>query len=171
MSPLQIFFVMLMAGLAAIGGGSGSLAVAQHAWVETGYLRPELYAWTMALGHVTPGPLSTAVVGMGYYLAGLPGAGAALVGISLPTWAAACLAARGMERFRSLLEPLMRPAPYVVAGLAAATAVSVALPLRLAVHEAAAVAAVTWLVGWRSVDPVWIVAGAVCVGAAQQLFS
>jgi chromate transporter len=166
----QMFMDVLGAGIAAIGGGSGAIAVVQHAWVEPGYLDPALFAWSMALGHVTPGPLSTSIAGMGYYVLGVPGAVVAMVGVNIPTWLGSVAAMRTLGSQRQLLAPLLKPATFVVAGLGVGVAIRTGLPLNISIFELGILSGVAYLVGWRRVDPIWILGVAAAVGVLQYLF-
>ncbi len=167
MSPWRIFITMLEAGMAAVGGGSGTLAVAQRVWVPQ-YISPGLFAFAFGLGQVTPGPLSVSVVALGYQLAGFPGALAAMLGITLPTWLVASAAARGMNRFASFIRPYMKGAPWMVVGLVAATAVGLVRPMHLQPVEWLAMGAATVAV-WRRLDPVWILAAALVFGVLWEV--
>jgi len=166
----QMFIDVLGAGLAAVGGGSGAIAVVQHAWVEGGHLDPALFAWSLALGHVTPGPISTSIAGMGFYVKGLPGAVLAIVGVNIPTWLGSTVAMRTLGSQRQLFAPLLRPALFVVVGLGVGVTIRTALPLGLSIWEFGILAGVAYLVGWRRVDPIWILGIAAMVGLAQYLF-
>lgn len=166
----KMFIDVLGAGMAAVGGGSGATAVVHQAWVETGFLDPALFAWALALGHVTPGPISTSIAGMGFFVKGLPGALVAMVGVNVPTWLGSILAMRTLRSRRQLLVPLLRPATYVIAGLGAGLAIRTALPLQLSLWELAIATGVTYLVGWRRIDPLWILSVAAVVGVLQYLW-
>jgi chromate transporter len=165
----QMLIDVLGAGLAAVGGGSGAIAVVQHAWVESGILDPALFAWALALGHVTPGPISTSIAGMGFFVKGLPGAIVAMVGVNIPTWLGSIFAMRTLRSRRQLMAPLLRPAVYVVAGLGAGVAIRTGVPLQLSIWEIALVSVVAYLVGWRRIDPLWILSVAAMVGVVQYL--
>jgi mannose/fructose/N-acetylgalactosamine-specific phosphotransferase system component IID len=49
-----------------------------------------------------------------------------------------------------------------------AAAIGTALPLGLNRIELAAVCVAAWLVGWRAIDPVWIVCAALVIGVGWQ---
>jgi len=63
---------------------------------------------------------------------------------------------------------LSRSGLYIVAGLMIAAAIGTALPLGLNRIELAAVCVTAWLVGWRAIDPVWIVCAALVIGVGWQ---
>lgn len=164
MSLWWIFSTAAVAGMAAVGGGSGTVAVAQGYWVGGGLVDPGLFTWAVALGQLTPGPYSVLLVALGYYVGGIPGAIAAVAGVCLPTWIVCGIAASAMERFRRFMQPLLRPAGFVVGGLATAVAYDTGASLHLSAWELAAVAVVAYLVGWRKLDPVWVIGAALAVG-------
>lgn len=166
----KMFTDVLGAGMAAVGGGSGAIAVVQHAWVESGLLDPALFAWAIALGHVTPGPISTSIAGMGYYLQGLPGALVAIVGVNIPTWVGSLLAIRTLRSRRQVVAPFLRPATFVVAGLGAGVALRTALPLQLSTWEISAAVGAAYLVGWRRIDPLWVLFIAIVSGILQYIW-
>lgn len=163
-SVTEVVLVIAVSSLFSIGGGNGPLAIIQDRWVATGLLAPSLFAWAIALGHLSPGPKSGFLAGIGYYMAGLPGAAAAVVGIILPT----CLACAGVSHwFRKLAPMIVRislPASFVVAGMITAAAWELAEPMDLTAPEILGVAVVAVSIGWRNVEPVLIVLGAAGCG-------
>jgi chromate transporter len=91
-----------------------------------------------------------------------------MTGVLVPAWVAAAVAVTSLDRMRQVINRLMRLGLYVVAGLIIATAVGMALPLHLNWFEIAAVCVTAWLVGWRNVEPLWIVLAAMVVGLGWQ---
>lgn len=162
----EVLLVVAVSSLFSIGGGNGPLAVIQDRWVATGLLAPPLFAWAIALGHLSPGPKSGFLAGIGYYMAGLPGALAAVLGIVLPTW----LACAGVSRSFRRLEPVIRraslPASFVVAGMIAAAAWDLAGPLEPTIPDMLGIGVAAALVGWRNVEPALVVLGAAGLGLA-----
>jgi chromate transporter len=163
-SLAEIVAVVILSCLFSVGGGNGPIAVVQTQWVESGHLDPALYAWVIALSNLTPGPKVGFLAGVGFYLQGLPGAAVALVSIAIPT----CLAAAGITHLFARLKPvIMRirlPAGFVVAGIIAAAAWQLAIPQHLSGPEILAAAVVAVLVGWRNVEPSWLILGAAALG-------
>lgn len=162
----EVLLVVAVSSLFSIGGGNGPLAIIQDRWVATGLLAPSLFAWAIALGHLSPGPKSGFLAGIGYYMAGLPGAVAAVLAIVLPT----CLACAGVSRSFRRLEPVIRrvslPASFVVAGMIVAAAWELARPMEITAPEALGAGAVAALIGWRNVEPALVVLGAAGLGLA-----
>jgi hypothetical protein len=89
-------------------------------------------------------------------------------GVLMPAWIAAAAVVTGLERIRKIIDRLSRSGLYVVAGLMVAAAIGTALPLGLSRIEIAGAAGAAWLVGWRGVDPVWVVCAALLIGLGSQ---
>lgn len=163
---IEIFFYIALSSLFSFGGGNGQIPVVQGQWVEPGLLSPDGFAIALAFSHLTPGPKAGFVAGVGFYLAGLPGAVVAVSALAVPT----CLGAAGVSyataRLQRLVSLVTPSSGYVLASLIAAAAWGTAGPLHLAPVEVAGVAVVAVLVAWRNVSPVVLVVGAVMVGAA-----
>lgn len=165
MSLWLIFWNMVLAGLSAVGGAQGTIAAAQASWVGPGLLSPESFAWAVALGQITPGPLSVLVVALGWQLRGPAGAAVALLGVALPTFLASALAARGLDRWRERLQPFTRAIPWLVASLALVAAIRMVIPLKPGLLEGLGIVAGAALVGAGKLEPYWlIIAGALAGG-------
>lgn len=163
-SLFQVFVVILISSVFSLGGGNGTTAVIQSQWVKPGHLDPALFAWAIALSHLTPGPKAGFLSGVGYYLHGLPGAVAAMLGIIIPT----CISAAGTTYLLGRLQPIVNrirlAAGFIIAGMIAAAAWGTAAPMDLNGFELLAVAVVAILVGWRNVEPVVVILGGAVVG-------
>ena len=168
-SLAEIFTVVSLSTIFSLGGGNGALTVIQDRWVSTGVLDPSLFAWALALGYLSPGPKAGFLSGVGYFMAGVPGACAAIAGIILPT----CIGAAGVTYGYNKLEPIIKritlPASFVVAGMIAVAAWHTAVPMALKPMELGAVAVVAVLVGWRNLEPYIVVLGAAVAGLAWWL--
>jgi len=169
MTLWRVFWTMVLAGLSAVGGAHGTIAAAQASWVGTGMLSPSAFAWAIALGQLTPGPLAVLVVALGWQISGPAGAALALLGVSLPTWGLSILAARGMQRFREVLSPFMVGVPWVVVGMVLATGIRMAVPLRPSLLEAAGVLLCAVLAGTGKIEAYWIIAGGAAAGVIRLL--
>jgi chromate transporter len=168
-SLFEIFAIVSMSTIFSLGGGNGALTVIQDRWVTTKMLDPSLFAWALALGYLSPGPKAGFLSGIGYFMAGVPGACAAIAGIIVPT----CIGSAGMTYAYNKLEPVIKrvtvPASFVVAGMIAAAAWQTAAPMHLKPVEIGAVAGVALLVGWRNLEPYIVVLGAAAAGIAWWL--
>jgi chromate transporter len=166
---VEIIIVILLSSLFSIGGGNGPIAVIQDHWVTPGLLDPALFAWAIALGHLSPGPKAGFLSGIGYYVYGLPGALAAVVGIVIPTCIGASAVSYGYRQLEPVIKRIALPAGFVVAGMIAAAAWNLVAPMALTGLEMGAVAIVAVLVAWRNLEPVVVVLGSAAAGFAWWL--
>lgn len=163
---IEIFSLLVLSALFSFGGGNGQVPLIQGRWVDPGILEPGLFSFALAVTYLTPGPKAGFVAAVGYYLAGLPGAGVAVLGLVVPTCLGAggvSYAMRGMRRLVGLVKPA---AGFVIAALIAAAAWGTAVPMRFGAYEWIGVGVATALVGSKRVDPLLLVMGAVVVGLA-----
>ena len=166
---LEIFLLMLFSSLFSFGGGSGQIPLIQGRWVESGQLAPELFSFSLAITYLAPGPRAGFLAGVGYYLAGLPGAAVAMLGIIVPTVLGAGAVSAALDRMQRILRRLKPSSGFVIAGLIAAAALGTALPLHLLPLEVLAVAGVAVLIAWRDVEPLKVVLAALAVGLLWSL--
>lgn len=166
---LEIFLVVLFSALFNIGGGNGAIPLIQGRWVEPGHLAPELFSFSLAITYLAPGPRAGFLAGVGYYLAGPPGAAAAMLGVIVPTVAGAGAVSIALGRMERILRRLKPSSGFVIAGLIAAAAWGIAKPLHLLPPEMLAAAAVAGVVAWRGVEPLKLVLTALAVGLLWSL--
>lgn len=159
----EIFFVMVLASFLSFGGGS-QMPVIQDQWVTPGVLAPELFSFTLAVTYLTPGPKAGYLAGIGYYLAGLPGALVAIAGLVVPTCLGTGAASYATQRMQRLIVSLRTSSAYITGALIAAAAWGAASPMGLGPAEIAAVVVVALVVAWKNIDPVWLFLGAFVVG-------
>jgi chromate transporter len=166
---LEILLLMLFSALFSFGGGSGQIPLIQGRWVETGQLAPELFSFSLAITYLAPGPRAGFVAGVGYYLAGLPGAAAAMLGILVPTVLGAGAVHAALRRMQRILRRLEPSSGFVIAGLIASAAWGTARPLHLAPVEVLSVVAVALLIAWRDIEPLKVVLAALALGLLWSL--
>lgn len=154
---VEIFAVMLLSTLLSIGGGPGQITVIQGRWVEPGVLAPDLFSFALAITYIAPGPRTGFVAGIGYYLAGVPGAVVGLAGLILPTVLGAAGVSLSLDRMEKLVRAVTPSAAFIIAGLIAAAAWGIAAPLGLRPGEVAGAAAVALLIARGQIDPIWVV--------------
>jgi chromate transporter len=83
---LKIFAVFSRVALFSWGGGPASLALMQRETTTAGWVTSSEFADAVAAGNALPGPIAPQVSAfVGYKLAGIPGAIAAVAGTVLPT--------------------------------------------------------------------------------------
>lgn len=163
---LEILLLISFSSLFSLGGGNGPLAIIQDRWVNSGMLEPSLFSWALALGYLSPGPKAGFLSGIGYYMYGLPGALAAIIGIILPTLVGAGAVTYWFDRLQPVIRRISLPAGFVIAGMISAAAWNLARPIALTPIEVGAILAIAIWVGWRSPEPAIIVLGAAGVGLA-----
>lgn len=166
---LEIFLLVLFSALFSFGGGNGAIPLIQGRWVEPGHLAPELFSFSLAITYLAPGPRAGFLAGVGYYLAGLPGAAAAMLGVIAPTVIGAGAVSMALGRMQRILRQLKPSSGFVIAGLIAATAWGIAEPLHLAPKEILAVTVVAVVVAWRDVEPLKVVLTALALGLLWSL--
>ncbi len=82
----KIFWLFTRVALLSWGGGPASLALMQRESVAAGWVTPDEFADSVALGNSLPGPIAPQVSAfVGYKLAGIGGAIAGAAGTVLPT--------------------------------------------------------------------------------------
>ena len=82
----KIFWLFSRVALFSWGGGPASLALMQRESVAAGWVTSSEFADGVALSNALPGPLTPKISAyIGYEVAGLPGAAAAVIGNTLPT--------------------------------------------------------------------------------------
>jgi chromate transporter len=160
----EITLVILASSVFSLGGGNGALALVQDRWVAPGLLEPSLFAWAIALGYLSPGPRAGFLSGIGYFMHGLPGALAAIIGIVVPTCVGAAGVSYGYKKLEPIIKRISLPAGFVVAGMIAATGWDLAVPMKLGGLEMAAIAVIAVLVAWRNLEPFIIVLGSAAAG-------
>ncbi|SEK92180.1 chromate transporter [Blastococcus sp. DSM 46786] len=166
---LEIFLLVLVSALFSFGGGNGQIPLIQGRWVEPGRLAPELFSFSLAVTYLAPGPRAGFLAGVGYYLAGLPGAGAAVLGILVPTVLGAGAVSAALHRMQRILRRIKPSSGYVIAGLIAAAAWGIAAPLELLPAELLAVTVVAVVIARWDVDPLKVVLAALSLGLLWSL--
>jgi chromate transporter len=167
-----LFLVFLKIGSVLFGGGYVLVALIRSNLVaHLGWISERQLLDAVAMGQVTPGPLSTTATFIGYLLAGVPGAVIATVGMFLPAFFFVAVSGP--------LVPMLRRSPIAGAVLDGVNIAALAL-----------IAVVTWqlfraaVVDWATlafaalslvlllryrVSSVWLVLGAALVGVAVTL--
>lgn len=148
---LSVALVFLRVGLLAFGGGTAVLPELERTVVrDLGWLTPEQFVDSFALGQLKPGPAMLMVMFAGYQVAGVAGAVVSLIAILLPSALTTCVVTATWERVRRSpwLAATQRGLASVAFGLTAAGAYSIT---RVAVSGAlsAAVALGALLLLWR----------------------
>jgi chromate transporter len=106
----QVFLTVFLASLLGFGG-LGSLPVLRGGLTDHGIAADPLILQSLAVGNISPGPNGLYLIAIGYFLAGIAGAGAASVAILLPPLLVLVLERVrerliGKQRFRACLQSL-----------------------------------------------------------------
>ncbi len=147
--------VCLKIGATLFGSGYVLIAYLRTELAARGWLSDQALLDAVAIGQVTPGPVSTAATFVGYLIAGVPGAVVATVAIFLPAFVLVAATAPLVDRWRD--HPVVRRTLDVVnaavVGLIAAVVVRLA-PAAVgsvpALVVAAGAGASLWVLGWSS---------------------
>jgi chromate transporter len=168
----SLFLVFLKIGSVMFGSGYVLVAFLRADLVERlGWLPEAQLLDAVAVGQMTPGPVSTSATFIGYLLAGLPGAVLATLGIFLPAFVFVAASAPLLPRLRASPVTAALLDGVNVGSLAAMAVAAWGLgrsalidPLTAAIAATAALV----LLLWRAINPAWLVlAGAVASLIAQ----
>jgi chromate transporter len=167
---LELGLVCAKIGATLFGSGYVLIAYLRAEVVERGWLSDRALLDAVAVGQVTPGPVSTAATFVGYLLGGVPGAMVATIGIFLPGFVLVAATGPLLERWhgRPWARRTLAIVNAAVVGLIAAVVVrlapaAVAGSFELAVAVAGGVA--VWAAG-TSTTAVLIAATALGMGRA-----
>lgn len=168
-----LFFTFLKIGAVLYGSGYVLLAFLRSEFVlNLGWLTDQQIIDAVAIGQVTPGPVSTAATFLGYILGGIPGALLATLGMFLPSFLIVILTKPFIPR--------MRESKFFGAFLDGVNAGSLGLMTVVAWQLALAafvdIPAIILglislvLVVWARVNSTWIILGAVLIGLGRYVF-
>lgn len=168
MTLLLLFGVLFLVNLFTIGGGYVMLPLLHGFFVEqVGWLTNREFMDAVAIGQVTPGPLSLMNAFIGYKVAGLPGAVTAAVGSTLPSLLVTTFVTKSYLKFKAsvIVVSAFRGIRPVVVGMLLAVCVSLgatslASPIPIAIGFASLA-----LMTLTKVDPTLVVLGAGVAGA------
>ncbi len=178
----DVFFYFLKIGSVLFGSGYVLIAYIQQDLVNTfRWLTTRELLDAIAIGQITPGPVSTTATVVGYIVAGLPGAFAATLGIFLPCFVLVILTAPLIPKMRRsrLMSALL---DGVNAGVIAAILITVArltgealapfdgLPVTSIIAVILALLALAALIRWR-VNATWLILAGGLAGLGIQLLA
>ncbi len=166
---LRLFLVLFLANLLTVGGGYVTLPILDRYFVgEFGWLTRAELADAVAIGQLSPGPMTIMNVFVGHRVAGLPGALVAAAGSYLPSILVVSATARCWDRLRrsTALAAALRGVEAAVAGMLLAVCVQLGAA-SLDGPRAAAIGAASFLaLAFTKLDPTVVVVGAAAAGAA-----
>lgn len=167
LSTAGIFWTFLKIGSILYGSGYVLFAFLEDELVTTGLLSVQALNDAIAVGQFTPGPVFSSATFIGYQLNGWAGAGAATIGIFLPSFL-----------FVALLKPLipkLRASKAMSSFLDAVNAASVAVILAVCITmvraivtdwRAITIGLLSLLVtlAWKRLNSAWVVLGGAALG-------
>jgi chromate transporter len=169
MTLAKLFGVLFAVNLFTIGGGYVSLPLLHRFFVEDfGWLTSRELADAVAIGQLTPGPMTIMNVFIGQKVAGFPGAVVAAVASYLPSILVVSLVARSYARIRDAgaVAAVLRGLKPAVVGMLLAVTVQLA-GVSLVQPTAVTIGAASFLVlVFTRLDPTVVVVAAGLAGAA-----
>lgn len=166
--PLELFLHCLMLSMLAIGGAIATTGDLQRLVVlERGWLSAADFTGSVALAQAAPGPNLLFVAVVGYNVAGLAGALAAMTGMLLPSTVLTLAVTRwGMRRRDALpVRAFVAAMAPITLGLVLSSGWLLARPLLGQPATLALVLSSLWL-SWRTrVNPLWLIGAGAVVGA------
>ncbi len=169
MTLAKLFGVLFAVNLLTVGGGYVTLPLLHRFFVEDfRWLTSGELADAVAVGQLSPGPMTIMNVFIGQKVAGIPGAVTAAVASYLPSLAVGSLVARSYPRLRrsAAVAAVLRGTKAAVVGMLLAVALQLAGAAF--VHPAAiAIGAASFaLMACTRLDPTLVVVAAGVAGAA-----
>lgn len=169
MTLLQLFAILFLVSLCTIGGGYAMLPLLHRFFVEDlSWLSRQEFLDAVAVGQMTPGPLTIMNAFIGHKVAGLPGAAVATAGTFLPSVVVVSFLARHHARLKGsrAFAAVLRGIKPAVVGMLVAVGASLA-GTSLGVPIGAAIAVGSFAVAaFTRVDPTFVVIAAGLLGAA-----
>lgn len=169
MTIARLFGVLFLVNLCTIGGGYVMLPLLHRFFVEDfGWLTAQEFVDAIAIGQVTPGPLTVMNAFIGHKVAGFPGAVAATVGSYLPSVLVVSLVARAYARIKDsrAVAAAFRGIQVAVVGMLLAVGADLAgVSLRSALAIGIGAASFA-LMAFSRVDPTFVIVGAALLGGA-----
>mgnify|MGYP000138503636 CR=1 FL=1 len=120
MMVLKLFYTFVKIGLFSFGGGYAILPFLQQEFVNSGLMDMQRYMSMVAISQMTPGPIAVnAATFVGWDVAGILGALACTVGVSLPAFFLVILAAKFFKKYedKSITQNTLRGIRAVAVGL------------------------------------------------------
>ncbi len=171
---LQLWLFFLKVGALLFGSGMVLFAFIQRAVVERyGWLTQQQLVDAIAVGQMTPGPVTSSVTFIGYLVAGWPGALAATLGIFMPSFLIVALLGPWIPRLRhsKMAQTFLRGVNAAAVALILAVALKLC-PLVLVDGWAVVLSGLGLFVLLRyRVDTLWLVLGGATVGLARPYLS
>jgi chromate transporter len=167
MGVLKLFGLFFAINLFTIGGGFVMLPILHGYFVDQyGLLTNREFLEAVALGQVTPGPLTVMNAFVGYKISGISGAAAATLGTYMPSLIVATLVSKYYLKFKGsrIVDSAFMGIKPAVVGMLLAVAVTLGRESFVSWPAAALGAASFGLMAFTKVDPTFVILGAGVAG-------
>lgn len=168
MMLLQLFGVLFVVNLFTIGGGYVMLPLLHDFFVtKFHWLTNQEFLDAVAMGQITPGPLTIMNAFIGYKVLGFPGAVTATIGSYLPSLLIVTLVTKYYLKFKGsqVVNAVFRGIKPAVVGMLAAVAIKLGGTSLINNTTVSIGAGSFLLMAFTKVDPTLIIIGAGAVGA------
>jgi chromate transporter len=166
---LKLFAVLFAVNLLTVGGGYVTLPLLHRFFVDDfGWLTRREFLDCVAVGQITPGPMTLMNAFIGHKVAGVPGAVIATVASYLPSVTVVALVTRYYLRFKGsrAVAAVSRGVVPAVVGMLLAVTLDLARTSLVAPLPVALAAASFALMVFTRIDPTVVVVAAGLAGAA-----
>ncbi len=167
MTLIRLFGLLFAVNLFTIGGGYVMLPLLQDFFVERYHLLTgREFLDAVALGQVTPGPLTVMNAFIGYKVASLPGAAVATIGTYMPSLIVVTIFSGYYSRLKGskVLEAVLRGIKPAVVGMLAAVALRLGTETMAEPSTIMLGAAAFGLMALTKLDPTFVILGSGLLG-------
>ena len=171
---LPLAFVFLKASLVMFGGGVVAIPLFQQELVQTyHWLTPQQFLDGVAIGQLTPGPITVVATFAGYAVVGSLGAPVATAAMYLPPFVLMLGVTPLLMRLRhsSLIQGMLQGIMAGALGMMGATALLLGRAAIMNIWQVILVLVSLVLLIWWKVPPVYVILAAAALGLLRLLFS
>lgn len=167
MTILKVFWIFFYVNMFTIGGGYVMLPILQREIVENyQWLTNNEFLDSIAIGQITPGPLTIMNAFIGYKIAGLWGSVIALIGSYLPSLLIVTIVSKHYLAFKEswLVNSVFRGIKPAVIGLIAAVVLKLSEVSVIDLPSALIAALSFAIIAFTKTDPTFVMIGAGIAG-------
>lgn len=168
MEMMKFFWTLFYVNLFTIGGGYVMLPILHTEIVENyHWLTNQEFVQSIAMGQLTPGPLTIMNVFIGYKVFGFLGAVGALISSYLPSMIVATIVSRYYLQFKNswIVNASFKGIRPAVIGLLGAVAITLAGESIIDLSTAAIAVGTFLIIAFTKSDPTFVILGAGALGA------
>lgn len=168
MEMMRFFWTLFYVNLFTIGGGYVMLPILHTEIVENyHWLTNQEFVQSIAMGQLTPGPLTIMNVFIGYKVFGFLGAVGALISSYLPSMIVATIVSRYYLQFKNswIVNSSFKGIRPAVIGLLGAVAITLAGESIIDLSTAAIAVGTFLIIAFTKSDPTFVILGAGALGA------